>query len=108
MVDGQRRSNARLHDGIAFHNAPIASAEPWPIKRMRHSADQTGGSTPWQARVCIECNHVTNTREVCWGAPADRHKGGARGTAQELVQLMQFSSLALPAHPFAVALIPYS
>src|SRR3990172_239908 len=108
MVNGQRWGNARLDDGIAFYNAPIASAEPWPIERMRHRADQASGSASRQACVCIERDDVANTRKVNWGAPTDRHKCSTRRTAQELVQLVQLSSLALPAHPFAVAIVPYT
>src|ERR1019366_7534043 len=103
MVDGQRRGNSRLHDCIALYNAPFASAEPWPIERMRHRTDETSGSTPRQARVCVERDYVANARKVNRGASADRHKCGARRTAQKQVQFVQLSSLAFPAHPFAVA-----
>src|ERR1700680_4597660 len=106
MVNGQRRGNARLHDGIAFHNSPIASAEPWPVERMRHRTYQTNGGTPRQTCIRIECDHVANTRNVHWGASTGRHKCGGRRTAQELVQFVELPSFALPAHPFAVALVP--
>src|ERR1700682_2215224 len=108
MVNGQRRGNARLHDGIAFYNSPIQSAEPWPVERVRHRTDQANGSTPRQACVRIECDHVANTRKVYWRAPTGRHKCGGRRTAQELVQFMQLSSLPLPAPPFVFALVPYT
>src|ERR1019366_4723945 len=103
MVDGQRRGNSRLHDCIALYNTPFASAEPWPIERMRHRTDETSGSTPRQARVCIERDNVANTRKVYRGAATNRHKCGASRTAQKLVKFVQLSSLAFPAHPLAVA-----
>src|SRR5467141_3174270 len=108
MVNRKRRRNARLDDGVAFHNAPFAIAETWPIERMRHRANQTNGSAPREARVCVERDHVANVRKVYRGTHTGRQKCSARRTAQELVQFVQLSSLALPAHPFAFALVPYT
>src|SRR5882672_2505590 len=108
MVDGERWGNARLHDGIAFYDTPIASAESRPIERMRHGTDKANGSTPRQPCVRIECDHVANARNAYGGAATDGNKCSARRTAQELVQFMQLPSLALPAHPFAVTLVPYT
>src|ERR1700730_12264954 len=102
MVDGERRGDAWLHQSVTFHPPTIASAERGPVDRMRHRADQPGGSPSRQARVCIERDYVTNTREVWGRLPAEGHKRCACRTAQKLVQFMQFPPLSLPAHPFTV------
>ena len=60
-----------MHDRIAFYNAPFAIAEPRPIERMRHRADQTSGSAPRQSRVRIERDYVANARKV-WSEGAQR------------------------------------
>ena len=106
MVGRQRRSDARLDDRVAFHHTAFASAEPRPIERMRHRADQTRGSAPRQARVRIKRDDVANTGKICRDDAANGHKCGARRAAQKLVQFMQLPALALPPHPFAFALVP--
>src|SRR5579872_105745 len=103
MLDRQGRSNARLDDCISLNYTPVAGAEPWPIERMRHRANQTGGSTSRQACVCVKRDHIANTSKVCSREAAHIHKSCARRTAQELVQFMKLSALALPAHPLTVA-----
>src|ERR1039457_4943381 len=98
--------NVRLHDTVAFYDPPDASAEPGLIERMCHGADQAARDTSRQTRVCVERDDVPHTRRSLHWTSTDRKKRSVDSAAQKLVQLPELSSLALPSHPFALALVP--
>src|ERR1039457_4760353 len=98
--------NVRLHDTVAFYDPPDASAEPGLIERMCHGADQAARDTSRQTGVRIERDDVPHTRRSLRWASTDRKKRSVNSTAEKLVKLPELSSLPLPSHPFALALVP--
>src|SRR5215813_929964 len=70
---------------------------------MGQGTDQSSGGPSWQLCVGIQCDDITNFGRdytACW------NKGGIRGTAQQAIQFVYFPSLAFPANPLPLALIP--
>src|ERR1039458_5255560 len=98
--------NVRLHDTVAFYDPPDGCAEPGLIERMCHGTDQAARDTSRQTRVRIERNNVPHARRALRWASTDRKKRSVHSAAQKLVQRPELSSLALPSHPFARALVP--
>src|SRR5271157_4958743 len=106
MVSDQRMRDSRLHNSIAFHDPPGANAEPGLIEGMRHGADQTARYASRHPRVPIKRDDVSDTRRSFYWDSSDGKKSGVGSAAEQLVQFTQLSSLALPSHPFALALVP--
>src|SRR5271166_4749315 len=106
VVGCQRMRDARLHNSVALHDSPLASAEARLIEGVRHGADQTAGYTMLHPRVRIKRDHVSDT---CGNSRWTSCEGDERSVgfaAEKLVQLTQLSPLALPSHPFAFTLVP--
>ena len=73
---------------------------------MRHFSDQALCGSNGKPRVRVQGDDVTNPRGHERRLAADRQERGVRGTTKEPVELMQFSALAFPSDPLALALVP--
>ena len=75
---------------------------------MGHGAHKTGGSAARQACVRVQGNDVTHSGNRFRRKAFDRYEGGARRAAEELIELVKFSALTFPSHPFLFAFIPHA
>ena len=103
---GQRRGHPRLQEGVAFHDAPVCGIEAREVQGVRHRSDQAPRRFPRQARVGVECDHVTNARGCKRSRHVGCHERRVGGAAQEAVELPQLPALALPTHPDLLSLVP--
>ena len=104
-TDGQRRRHSRLQYGVAFDDAARGRVEARMIERMRELADQASHGFSRQACICIERDDVANIRRNGQRAPVSMNVV-SRCATQQLIQLMQFAALALPAHPLLLPFAP--
>ena len=105
-IGGKRRRHARLHDAVAVHHAAQFRAHLRPVQRVRHGSHQARRGAARKARIRIQGDDVANHRNGVRHPAADGNEIGLRRAAQQLVQLVQLSPLALPAHPFLLAFVP--
>ena len=101
----ERDADARLQDAVPLGDAADCGIERGPIQRVRDDANQVAGGIPGQARVAVERDaipHLRQDRRV-----ADRHdEAGVGRAAQQAVEFLDLSALALPSHPQAFLLVP--
>ncbi len=81
--------------------------EAGEIERMGDRSDQLARRLAGQARVGVERDHVSDARGRRSRARIRRQERGVGGPAQEVVQLAQLAAFALPAHPDALARVPF-
>ena len=98
-------ADPRLQDAVAVGDAPGLRIEGRAIERVRDDADQLPRRITRQARVAVERDAVAHLRQ-------DRHvadmepEAGVGGPAQQAVELLDLSPLALPSHPQAFLRVP--
>ena len=99
--------DARLHDRVALEHVTGGRIEPGPAQRVSHLAHQPPRRIPRQPGIRIERYDVADIRRNGGGAAAGLDEGGVRCAAQQLVQLVKFAALALPAHPLPLPAAPH-
>src|SRR5687768_2746020 len=82
--------------------------EARPIERVTHLADQPANRVARKSRVGVERDDVANINEQDIRQLGGRDEGCVGRTAQEPVQLVQLTALALPADPATLAFVPHS
>ena len=100
--DRQRGRDARLENGVAADDALLPGAEPRPVERMGHLADQLQRGASGQPRVSVERDHKAHLRGNAGRPSGDRRECRVGRAAQQAVELVQLASFALPAHPFVL------
>ncbi len=102
---GHGDADARLQDPVAVRNAADARIEARDVQRVRDDADELFRRVARQTGVGIEREAVAHRREDV--ELADLHGvAGVRDAAQQPVEFLDLSALALPSHPHALAGVP--
>ncbi|MNU75602.1 hypothetical protein D3C71_651380 [compost metagenome] len=94
----QRRRDARLHQAVALDHLVGFRIENRAVDGVVHLADELGRRIADEAGIGIERHHIL---DVCRNRVGALKIGRVTVAAQQQVQLMQLSALALPAHPYA-------
>ena len=103
----QRHTYTGLENPIAAHDATKLRVVVSPVERV---GDRTGKHlrcVTWQHCVGIERYHIPHLQKGC-GFPDNGEKRIGPVSPKEPVELPELSTLPLPAHPHALALIPDS
>src|SRR6476620_6933045 len=72
---------------------------------MRNDADQLSSGVAWQSRVAIERDAVANLRQNRCVANG-QHEACVGGATKQPIELLDFSSFAIPSHPEALLRVP--
>src|SRR5690348_3403538 len=106
MVHRQARSNSWLDDSVTRDYATLFATKFGAIERMGDGANEPRSCVAGQARIRVQSNDVANTRDRFDGVSDCRNEGRVCGSAQQHVQLVEFSALAFPSHPLLFRFIP--
>src|SRR5262249_16995104 len=102
---GEADADARLQNAIAARDQAflgiIMRAVQWVGKR----SDQLFSGGVGQARVGLESDDKSRTRELFTHNIIDKI-AGIRGAAKQIVELQQFATLSFPAHPGFFVFVP--
>ena len=102
----QRCGDARLKNCVTFDDAAELMVEARSIQRMRHLADHPLGRAARQARVGVERDHVAHAGGYRGRVTIRSDEADIRRAAQQPIQFVQLSALALPSHPHAFSRVP--
>src|SRR5580658_5034877 len=75
---------------------------------MGHGPHQARCSSTRKPGIRVEGNYVANARDHFRRMAADGYEGSVQRVAKKLIELVEFSALALPSHPFLFRLIPHA
>ena len=96
-------SDTWLKDRIALDDPARVRIEDRPVERMGHRPHEANGGASRQARVRVEGDHVSDRHRHVQPGPHERR---AVVPQEQLVELLELATLALPSHPLALAGIP--
>ena len=102
---GHRDAHPRLQDRVALRDSLRDGVETRAVQRVRDDADERPRGVSRKARVGVERDAVAHA----WQNRQVAHLRGERRLAiasQQAIELFDFSALALPAHPDALARVP--
>ena len=105
-ADRQRRCHAWLQDAVTRDHQTGATIEARLVERMCDLPDQPLGGPNRQASVGIQRYDIADARWQCGSMPIGRHERRIGGAAEQAVELVQFATLAFPADPRPLALVP--
>src|SRR5690348_16054142 len=94
-------ADAGLEDSVSGGDDAAFGINDSAVERMRHCADHGGGGAARQLRVRVEGDDVAHARKG--GEIAGLDGKGVEFSAQIFVEVEQLATLALPAHPDALA-----
>src|ERR1700730_171175 len=108
---GQAHRDARLKNAVtAGHQRSVAISTPRvesrAIQRLRHRADELTRGVTRQLGIGVERDNVLHSRQQ--RRVADDQRERVAGTAQERIEVREFSSLTLKSHPDPFLRIPAS
>ena len=102
---GHGHADSGLEDPVPLDDAAETDVEARAVQGVSADPDQLLGGVPGQARVGIEGEAVAHAAEDL--DVADLHgEARVRGPAQDGVELLELSPLALPPHPDVLARVP--
>jgi hypothetical protein len=95
-----------LQDRVALDDASLPGVEAGPIQRVRCCPNKAVSARLGKPGVGIQSDDVADPLGHGGRLPADWNERGVPGSAKKPVQLVELSSLPLPADPLAFLLIP--
>ena len=101
----QAHADSRLQDAVAFVDNLARGIEHRAVQRMGHRAHELPGSLTRELGVGVERDDILDRREN-GGVADDLGEAFAGASAQQRVELGEFSPLALVAHPQPFAGVP--
>lgn len=91
---------------MAAHDHAGMRIEARLVEAVRHFSNQSPGGPNWQASVVVQRDDKANTGRKRRYMAVDGHERRIGSAAKETVELVQFASLALPAHPHFLTRVP--